>query len=237
MEVKKSLKANLQAKKGLFAQIGLIISIFFITGMFNISQQDLDIEVIRSVVKDVIIEQPPITVEDDIKPQITKIVAPSITDKIEVVENTIELEETDIFNPETDEDTPNWSTLPKGIPNDGSILAPEDDVPVFKAEIAPTFGGNEGGSASENAFRRWVQQRVAYPLVFQESHITGAVSIKFVIGKDGKISDIKVLSSPDKLLSEEVIKVMKSSPAWTPGQQRDKPVSVHATIRVLFLIK
>ncbi len=234
MEVKKSAKVDLQAKKGVFAQVGLIASLLLIWGMFNIPQSELELEIVEAEEVEVVQDLPPVTrPEEPVKQKVQKVVAPSITDKIEVVDNEIELEETELFNPETDEHTPNWAGLPTGTPNDGELLL-EDEAPVFKAEVSPTFDGKAGGKESQNAFRNWVQKRVKYPTIVQESNITGAVSLRFVIGKDGKVTDIQVLSSPDKLLTEEVKKVLLSSPAWTPGLQRDKAVPVYATIRIVF---
>ncbi len=236
MELKKSKKADLQSKKGMFAQIGLIVSLLLITGMFNISQSKIEIEIVEAEEEEVVVELPPVTrPEEPVKQRVQKVVAPSITDKIEIVENEVELEETELFNPETDEFTPNWAGLPTGVPNDGDILI-DDSAPVFKAEVDPTFGGEAGGKDSQNAFRKWVQKRVKYPAIVSESNISGAVSLRFVIGKDGKITDITVLSSPDKLLTEEVTRVMLAAPAWTPGLQREKPVPVYATIRVVFVL-
>ncbi len=237
MEAKKSIKANLQDKRGIFAKIGLIISLILVTSFFNISQGKLDIEIVDNGTQDVVVDLPPVTIQDEeVKQKVAKVVPPSITDRIEIVDNTIEIEDTDIFNPETDEITPNWAGLPIGPPNNGTDITLSEDAPVFKAEVEPTFGGEEGGAPSRNAFRKWVQRRVQYPMLVMESRIAGTVSLKFVIGKDGRIKDITIISSPDKLLTEEVIRVMQSAPAWTPGLQREQPVSVYGTLNVVFVL-
>lgn len=236
MEIKKSEKADLQGKKLIFTQIGLVLSLLIVWGTFNISQGTITIQEVEKPVEEIISELPPVTrPEEQERPQakLLKVVAPTISDIIEVVDNSIELENEDIFNPEADEDLKVYTGLPTGTPNDGELIL-EEDVPVIKAEVNPDFRG--AGAKSQDEYRKWVQATVKYPSLAQENGVVGAVVLKFVIGKDGRVGDITVLSSPDRSLSDEVTRVLKSSPAWTPGKQRDKPVSVYGTIRIVFQI-
>lgn len=232
MEVKKSAKADLQGKKFMFSQIGLIVALLALYGAFNMHSSNIELQAVQATEEPAVMEAPPITRPEDEtpKPRVQKVVAPTISEKFEVVENTVEIENTDMFNPETDEDTPNYAGLPTGVPVDGDIL--DEDIPVFKAEINPDFMG--AGAKSNDEFRKWVQKTVKYPQIAADNGVSGAVSLKFVIGQDGKLRDITVINSPDSFLSEEVIRVLKSSPAWTPGKQREKPVSVIGTIRIVF---
>ncbi len=236
MELKKSEKVDLQLKKPMFVQIGLIASLLLIYGMFNIPQNEIEIEIPEKAEEEVVVDLPPVThQEEPVKERVQKVVAPSIADKIEIVENDIVVEESDMFNPETDEHTPNYSELPKGVPQDGDLIL-DDDTPVFKAEVDPLFLGKKTGPESTAEFNRWVTKRVKYPPIVEESGISGIVTVRFVIGKTGKIEDVEVVNSPDKLLSEEVIRVLKSAPAWSPGLQRDRPVPVRAVVSVKFQI-
>ena len=57
---------------------------------------------------------------------------------------------------------------------------------------------------------------------------------RFVVGLDGRVEDVKILQSPDKKLSEEVVRVLKRSPAWKPGRQKGKNVKVRYTLPVKF---
>lgn len=235
MEIKKSDKADLQGKKLIFTQIGLVLSLLLTWGAFNISQGTISIQEIEKPVEEITAELPPVTRPEEERPQtkLLKVVAPTISDIIEVVDNSIELENEDIFNPEADEDLKVYTGLPTGTPNDGELIL-DEDVPVIKAEINPDFQG--AGDKSNDKFRKWVQSAVKYPQLAQENGVVGAVVLKFVIGKDGRIGEITILSSPDRSLSDEVTRVLKSSPAWTPGKQRGKPVSVYGTVRILFQI-
>ena len=100
-------------------------------------------------------------------------------------------------------------------------------------EEMPTFMGGD-----LSTFRDWVMQTVRYPEEAIKKGIEGNVVVNFCVGKDGYIKEsrITVLKSPDKLLSDEVIRVLKSSPQWTPGKQKGNPVVVQFTLPVGFKV-
>ena len=100
-------------------------------------------------------------------------------------------------------------------------------------EEMPTFMGGD-----LNTFRNWVMQNIRYPEAATKKGAEGNVVVNFCVGKDGYIKEsrITVLESPDKLLSDEVIRVLKSSPQWTPGKQKGNPVVVQFTLPVGFKV-
>ena len=100
------------------------------------------------------------------------------------------------------------------------------------AEEMPTF---QGGDLSK--FRNWVQNNVKYPQIALENGIQGNVVIKFVVEKDGKLSNFQVLQSPDKTLSDAAVQVLQKSPKWKPAKQRNKPVRITYTLPVSFTIQ
>ena len=53
----------------------------------------------------------------------------------------------------------------------------------------------------------------------------------------GKLTDIKVVRGVDKALDDEAVRVVKSSPKWTPGKQRDRAVKVTYTFPVIFELR
>lgn len=94
-----------------------------------------------------------------------------------------------------------------------------DKKPEFKG-VMPTF---QYGDLSK--FRMWVMQNVKYPEEALNNGIQGDVVVMFVIDVNGKITDIEVLESPDKILSDEVVKVLNQantlSRGWKPGRDED----------------
>lgn len=104
-----------------------------------------------------------------------------------------------------------------------------DDEPFLSSEQMPIF---QGGGLEK--FRNWVQQNVKFPQFALMNGIQGRVTLTFVIERDGRLTDIQVLQSPDRSLSEEAIRVLSKSPKWLPGLQQNTPVRVKYTLPVDF---
>ena len=96
------------------------------------------------------------------------------------------------------------------------------------------YAYEQGGDL--NTFRNWVQQNVRFPQIALENGIQGRVVLTFVIEKDGRLTNIEVLQTPDRSLSEEAIRVLNKSPKWSPGKQRNQPVRVKYTLPVDFRV-
>jgi TonB family protein len=106
------------------------------------------------------------------------------------------------------------------------------DTPIYNAEQMPTFQG--GGL---NAFRYWAQQRLIYPKEAIENNISGVVTVKYVVERDGSVSNIEIIGSPHKLLSDEAVRVVGLSPKWTPGTQKGRPVRVYYILPLQFKLE
>ena len=82
----------------------------------------------------------------------------------------------------------------------------------------------------------YLGKEVKYPEMAREAGIQGKVYVKFVVKKDGAIGEVKVVRGVHKTLDREAIRVVKSMPKWTAGEQRGKKVSVWFTLPVNFRI-
>jgi len=89
----------------------------------------------------------------------------------------------------------------------------------------------------ENTFTKWVFERLVYPEVAKENGIQGRVTLQFVVDTDGSVRDVKVIRGVDPALDKEAVRVVSSSPKWTPGRQRDKPVKVRYIFPVIFQLR
>ncbi|MFI3321971.1 MAG: energy transducer TonB [Rikenellaceae bacterium] len=226
MEVKKTPKADLQNKKGIFSLIGLALSILLMIGLFSWSKAELVYE--EMATEEVIVENDVVEITRQEPPKVTppKVATPQITDMIDIIRDDVKLEESvDLFSQDFTEDT---QIEIMDIAEEVEEVV-DEDVPVFQAEKMPGF---QGGTT--DAFRKWVQSKVTYPSIAEENNISGRVTLMFVVERDGSVSNIKVISSPDKSLSEECIRVIQKAPKWTPGEQRGKPVRVNVTIPITF---
>ena len=95
----------------------------------------------------------------------------------------------------------------------------------------PSFPGGDA------ALFKFLGENVKYPVIAQENGVQGRVICQFVVNRDGSIVDVEVVRSVDASLDKEAIRVIKSMPKWSPGQQRGKPVRVKYTLPVNFKLQ
>ncbi len=231
MELKKSPKADLQNKKSIFLLIGLVITLAVMIGLFNWSQSEVEIEIIEENTE--VVEQEVVEItrqEEPPKTEAPKVAAPVVSDILEVMDNKITVQsDLSAFNTEFSEETAVVEIQPLATREEETLLA--EDQPVIKVEKMPQF---EGGDV--NAFREWVLKNIVYPPEAEQNNITGRVVVRFIVERDGSPSQIEVLTSPDKSLSDEAIRVISKSPKWTPGEQRGKKVRVIIIVPIDFRI-
>lgn len=98
-------------------------------------------------------------------------------------------------------------------------------------EVMPQFpGGNV-------ELMRYLSANIKYPTIAAENGIEGRVVLKFVVGKDGGISNIQVVRALDPSCDKEAVRVVKGMPKWIPGMQNGHPVAVYFTLPVLFKLQ
>jgi protein TonB len=102
--------------------------------------------------------------------------------------------------------------------------------PLVVAEQMPEFPGGQ------QAMMTYMVKHMRYPQECIESEVQGKVFVGFVVGREGLITDVKVLRGVPgcPALEKEAVRVVKTMPNWTPGQQNGKPVPVRMTIPVVF---
>lgn len=228
MEVKKSPKADLENKKSIFMLLGLCIALGLVIYMFSLSKSTIDIAKLDQKAEIVEIEQVEITRQEEPKVEPPKVAAPVVSDILQVVDNKIETKnDLSAFETEGGDDV---QIVIRDVGGKEEDLMAED-APVIVAEVMPTFQGGD-----LNTFRSWVGKTIKYPSVAEENNITGRVTVRFVVEKDGSVTKVEALASPDKSLSEEAIRVVSSSPKWTPGEQRGKKVRVFVIVPVVFTL-
>ena len=67
--------------------------------------------------------------------------------------------------------------------------------------------------------------------------VQGRVMVDFVIEKDGKVTDVRVVKSVSPELDAEAVKVVSASPKWKPGRRAGEKVRVSMTIPVEFRLE
>lgn len=86
------------------------------------------------------------------------------------------------------------------------------------------------------AFSAYLGQNIKYPGVSRFNKTQGRVIVAFVVERDGKLSDFKVLRYPDMLMAKEAVRVLSESPNWVPGYQFGKAVRVSYTVPINFTL-
>ncbi len=227
MEIKKSPKADLQNKKGLFLEIGLIAALLLVIGAFLYTPKEYRIEKVDNNYGPVEEEITEITRNEQKPPeQPQKVEVKVFNDILDIVTNDAKIT-TDISFEDFADDLEITTQV---VEVEEEEI--EDDQPFIKVEKMPSFQGGD-----LNKFRNWVQERVRYPQIAQENGVSGKVVLSFVVEKDGTLTNIEVLQSPDRSLADEAVRVLKTSPKWEPGQQRNQPVRVKYTLPVDFRIQ
>lgn len=223
MELKKNPKADLNRYKGLLLEIGLVISLLAVIIAFSYTPREHRIEQVEMNYGPVEEQITEITrQEEKTPPPPKKVEVKVITDLLQVVTNDTKVD-LDIDFAEFDEDI----EIIQQVAAVEEVIE-EDEIFLF-AETQPQFQGGD-----MNSFRNWVQGRLQYPQIAQENGIQGTVFVEFVVRKDGTVGDVRAVRSPDRMLSDEAVRVIMSSPKWTPAKQRDNTISLKVTIPIVF---
>lgn len=124
---------------------------------------------------------------------------------------------------------------PPPTPPPPEALASSPEVPEVSYVFVEKQAQFQGGDI--NAFRDWLQTKLVYPPEAIKKGVSGKVTVQFSIDSKGKLSEYKVLKSPDPLLSEAAIAALKLTPDWTPAQSNNKVVNQQFVIPVYFMLK
>jgi protein TonB len=226
MEEKKSPKANLENKKLMFMQIGMVISLFIAWLAFNhksYDKREIDPSLLRQteVLEEEMVE---ITKQEEPKPQPVEM--PKQTTQLEIVEDDVEVEDIEI-NAEVEQNEVIEEYVAPEVVEDEVV-----EQEIFKiVEEMPSFPGGEA------KLMEFVAKNVKYPQIARETGIQGRVFVNFVVEPDGSVSNVSVLRGIGGGCDEEAMRVVKTMPKWKPGKQRGKPVRVQYMLPVNFKLQ
>ncbi len=237
MEIKKSLSADLEGKKGTGLLMGFVLTLSAMFVAFEWTQHErkvIEMEPVftASIEEDMI----PITQQQEVVAP-PPAAAPKIAEILNIVTNETELVEEEV---ETSEEvnqaivtTPGTGvTGPVATGPVGPVAEDVDENQIYDiVEENPRFPGGE------EACMKWLSDNIKYPPICVEQGVQGRVYAQFVVNKDGSIVDIKIVRSPDPYLSKEAERVLKMMPKWSPGKQRGKPVRVKFSLPVMFRLQ
>lgn len=225
MDIKKSPKADLENKKTLFFEVGLIIALLVVFAAFEYKSYDKRTIDLTQRTAEVITEEIiPIT-EQKVKPPPPP--PPKQVTQIKIVEDDVEVDDEIDIDVDADEDM----EMEEYVPPE------EEEEDIGEAEIftvvesMPEFPGGMG------ELMKYLGTSIKYPPLAKESGIQGRVFINFVVEPNGEISNVKILRGIGGGCDEEAVRVVENMPRWKPGKQRGKAVRVSYNLPVKFTLQ
>ena len=201
MELKKSPKADLEKKKGLFLEIGIVVTLVLALVAFNIKSYDAEEQEIvqRTAVdemEDIIIQ----TAEDTPPPPEPE--APEVPTEITVVENDAEVKnELGIIDMGDNANKAQEEFVPVVI---------EEEVAEVEEEIFTVVENDPEFPGGMEALYKYLGESIKYPQLAKENNIEGKVFVTFVVEKDGSIANPRILRDIGGGCGNEAIRVVKA---------------------------
>ena len=230
MEVKKTEKANLENKKLLFLEIGLIVALAAVFVAFEWQTEEQQIIELEDTTQVIEVEEVIATQTETPPPPPSAPKMPVLSDQIDIVDDEIVVDDNLFLNLEDDANM--GVEIMDYVESVEEEVIEEEAIPFQLVEEKPSFMGGDA-----NEFSKWVNQRLVYPEIAKENGVQGRVTLQFTVESDGRVTNVKVLRGVDSSLDQEAVRVVSSSPRWTPGKQRDRAVRVTYTFPVIFQLR
>lgn len=152
-------------------------------------------------------------------------------DESEQVENGVVSDDSFAHVSETEKTTP----AVKSTTKTGKITA-ERSAPkkVFKRKVYDLVDEMPSFPGGLEELYKWIDNNVQYPAVARENGIEGRVILKFIVEKDGSLSDSTVIHSVHPMVDREALRLVGQMPKWNPGKRAGIPVRVRYCLPIKF---
>ena len=200
MEIKKTPKADLENRRTLYTEIGLVVALLVVWGAFSYSTKEKAVASLGEDTQVVEVEDMvPITQETPPPPpEAPKI--PVLSDQIDIVEDDIKVDD----NFMSLEDDANLGVeIMDYVEEVKEEVVEEEAIPFQLVEEKPSFNGGDA-----NEFSKWVNSKLQYPEIAKENGVQGRVTLQFTVNPDGSVSNVKVLRGVDSSLDKEAVRVV-----------------------------
>lgn len=221
MEAKKTEKADLDKKTGLYFNIGLVITMAVIVFAFEKKSYDDSNIVLSGQISDDFEDLLDIPPTEQPPPPPPKIQQPEIIEvpDEEEIEEEIEVDlDVEITEEEVIEDI---------IFDDEPEEEVADEIFTIVEESATPDGGMQ-------AFYKFIRKKLKYPSQARRMGIEGRVFVEFIVDKDGTLTNVKAIKGIGAGCDQEAVRVIKSHPKWAPGKQRGKAVKQKIVLPITF---
>jgi TonB family protein len=121
-----------------------------------------------------------------------------------------------------------WASPKAGTSNPNSSgKAGKEDVYDMVETVPIPSGGMAGWSA-------YLSANLGYPTTARRKGVEGTVIVAFVVNTDGTVSDFELLKGIGGGCDEEALRIVRSSPKWTPGMQDGQAVRTRMRLPINF---
>jgi len=224
MEKQHSFRRDSQSKRVIFLQIGLLAALSVALTAFELKQSEKPFILLPGTTAGTMLSDTIINTRQE-QPKTPQPVRPTPT-IIDIVDNTTDISGDIDINAD---DIPGRD-LPPYEPPKGRE---EKEVPDPPIEPFPDiYASFKGG---EEAMYAFLGQHLVYPFPARTVRLEGTVYIRFVVEKDGSITNIEVAQGGVGGGCEEAaVDVVKKMPSWNPGRQRNRPVRTWFILPIKF---
>ncbi len=226
MEAKKTKKADLEKRKGLFLEIGLVSILAVVLVAFNLRSTDKKDSGLKATAIQAEIQEEIIQTEEEQKPPEPEPEQPEpeVATEVKVIDNDAQ-SDNELNVVEAFDETKPVEAVP--VSAEPEKEEAEEEIFVFVEEEASFPGGVD-------ALYAYLNKNLQYPELARESNISGTVVIKFVVEKDGSITRASILREIGGGCGKEALRVVKGMPKWKPGKQSGRAVRSEFTLPVQF---
>lgn len=104
-------------------------------------------------------------------------------------------------------------------------------LPLIFVEQMPEFPGGE------KKLIEYIAKHTIYPRKARKQGDQGTVMVRFVVGKDGRVSEANIIRGVSPELDQEALRVVNRLPLFKPGYQDGQPASVYFTVPFRFTLR
>lgn len=126
---------------------------------------------------------------------------------------------------------------PEKVPTNDTIKSFLTPLPVTKEGVFTVVEQNPEFPGGFSALGEFLSKNIKYPSAAARAHVQGKVFVVFVVGKDGTVSDARILKGLGFGCDEEALRVTSIMPRWIPGKQNGKAVAVQYNLPILFVLE
>ena len=152
-------------------------------------------------------------------------------DEPEQVENGVISDDSFAYASETEKTTPAVKSTTK---TSEKAVESSDPKKVFTGKVYDLVDEMPSFPGGLEELYKWIDNNVQYPAVARENGIEGRVILKFIVEKDGSLSDSTVIHSVHPMVDREALRLVGQMPKWNPGKRAGIPVRVRYCLPIKF---